>query len=192
MLSVRKIKTLQEAKHFTALFKLHSGHEIPATYFWKNNTYIIENKKGIVAGFSFIIESKKRVIEQIPHGAVGQDDIMFYSKHSQELTGLFYSKENRTIFAPIYYSYKILTAPTKLFVLSYDSNNAKLAKHYSKAKPFLIYSGIVRNLEGMTGKHFEDVVTMTKIGFIVFLINRFFGKLLNGNYTRKKSDKRGL
>ncbi len=169
---------------FSNEFKIHSGSYIPFDYFMENESYLFFDDGNLIGGYA-IIKKNKRVISQIPLSSFSTD-IYDIDKKSYEITGYFITKQRKPFKMVCHFMYKVLTAKTKWFVYAYDKRNIKLEKLYSYGKPRRLYSGIVNNIDGMTGVNYENVEMITKIGFIRLWINLIYRKYLKVLYIKRK------
>lgn len=177
MFKIKKIKTFKDAEFFTYDFLICSGHKIPANYFLSGETYCFFNLSGIIGGYSLIHHESKRTLLQIPADDPSIKCIYDLNRRSTEITGYFILKGMPGFILTCHFFLRVFLSPHKFFIYSYDRDNKKLEKHYSYGKPFRLYSGIVKNLEGMAGLNYENVEVITRLGFIRLWINRITRKV---------------
>lgn len=177
MFKIVKIKTKNEADLFAYDFLISSSHGIPGDYFLSGDTYCFYDEYGLIGGYSLIKHTQKRTLNQIPsdhHSQICIDDLR---RRSLEITGYFIIKNRPAFLMVTHFMIKTFLSRSKYFIYSYDKTNKKLEKHYSHAKPFRLYSGVVKNLEGMTGINYENVEVITRMGFFRLWINRLIRKI---------------
>jgi hypothetical protein len=154
-------------------FWFSSGYDIPWAYLQSGLCRLFYYKNRTIGGYAIISTNKKRSIMQIPEWRT-MPVANYYMRRASEITAYFIDLKEHSWYLLAYYFFDIMLHKSKYFVYSYELENKKLEKLYSAGKPKRIYSGIVNNLEGMEGIHFENVEVITKLGFLRLFINRIF------------------
>jgi hypothetical protein len=177
-------------------FLAKSGTLIPWKYLQQGRCFVWYDNKGDFAGGFAIIERAHfrtilhggfaiieiahfRTILQIPHAARKK----LRTHPNAEITAYFINNKSFGLRITLRLIIEVLKTDGKKFVYSYDRDNRKLGKYYAMGSPIRLYSGYVRNLEGMTGKHIENVEILTKGGILKLFMKRTikeFGKWLLG------------
>jgi hypothetical protein len=172
----RKVKDICEAKFFSNEFQKISGAKIPESYFLENDSYLFFDRYELIGGYA-LIKYEKRVLDQIPISSkpIGLQNL---DDNSIEITGYFRIKEKRPFLMVCHFLWHILKSDRRFFVYAYDKSNLKLENIYSYGNPFRLYSGIVANLPGMIGEHFENIEIITKWGFFKMWLNLIYRKYL--------------
>lgn len=145
-------------------FFRYSGSSIPSSYLSNGRSFLFMRGSVILGGFAIIDNSPFRTISQIPI-----DISSNIAKN--EITAYFIADKKYGVIITAKLIIEVLKSKGP-FVYSYDVSNIKLEKYYMVGRPYRVYSGMVNNLQGMSGIHFENVEILTKRGILRLFTNR--------------------
>lgn len=174
--SIKRVRTDKQVAEYQRIFSSLSGVTFPRNYLMTSKSYLLYNKKKPVGGFVIASKRESRVIAEIPKSGDGIEALMVLNrfKSISELNGYFITDRKLGFILVTFWLLQIIVSKSSHFIYAYDSSNKALKKYYGRAKPIRIYDGIVLNLDGMVGHHFEKIEIMSKFGFIRLYLNRLF------------------
>ena len=170
-----KLKRLiyaDEIKEFSKIFAKQIGYEIPWTYFYGEDVWVVVEKGKMLGGFAVISKKVPRCLVQIPaYSYHTMDDIVLIKdkyvkvKHIGELTGFFIRTKRFRLLITFWYFVRSFLKRKKYFLLAYPVEQKGLSKYYASADPFRLYSGPSVQLEGQPeDMEEESVEAITKLG----------------------------
>jgi hypothetical protein len=121
----------------------------------------------VIGGFIIASDEWSRCAAQIPddfEGAMSKCKLDLYRPFS-ELNGYFILVKSKGWILVTYWAILILLSRSKYFIFAYEKTNKALKYYYSWGNPIVIYDGLVKNLEGMQGVHYERIELISKWGF---------------------------
>jgi hypothetical protein len=128
-----------------------------------------------IGGYVIAPKSQSRVYRQIPkdgYGAKAFDALYKINDDFAELTGYFIDDKKAGFWLVTHWLWNVLRYPAKYFIYSYDMDNLNLRKYYSYGNPKLIYKGLINNITGMHGEHWERIELLSKLGFCRLYLRR--------------------
>ena len=167
-------------------FQKYSGNKIPSDYLSKGRCFVFYEDhpvfvKVIFGGFAIIDRPPFRTHIQIPNSNI-EPNIC-----NNEITAYFIDDFKKGIWITLRLIIEVLKSKGP-FVYSYDKDNLRLEKYYSRGNPTRIYSGQVINLDGMSGLHIENVEILKKNGILTLFTKRTMKGFQNAFKTSKKNN----
>lgn len=175
----KRANTDELALRYQKVFAAHCGVKLPLDYIKKNKSYLLMGQNRVIGGFIIASESTSRCLAQIPIGFEGQMSwykISFYRPFS-ELNGYFILVKSKGWLLVTFWAILILLSRSKYFIYAYERTNKALKYYYSWGNPIVIYDGLVNNLEGMQGEHYERIELISKWGFARLYFRRLITRM---------------
>jgi len=177
---LKKVNSFLLARIYRDAFCKQSGATLPIRYIKHSQSYLLLDKKNnAIGGFIIAPSHLSRCEEELPettNGTIARARLGLFNPFS-ELNGYFILVKSKGWILVSFWFILVLLSRSKYFVYAYENTNKHLKKYYSVAKPIVIYDGLVNNLEGMTGEHYERIEMISKWGFLKLYSNRLIKRI---------------